>query len=205
MLLLFCIFSYQYTRKKEFGADWMMIFYHDSVSGGFFSSLEEAMFSENPNKYSIFSKIGDEYKIDGYYEFLLEYPTFDGYNRWKQSDLPWKNEEISGKSANGYTPINISWNSYNWGGLVKSRNSNHPGITLLDGSAGSDYWFYAIGCVDPYTYNPNYPGPFYSAIRYSRLWIRIQNSSPTKGIIGNPHFLGVFLIRYGFLIMFFLV
>ena len=175
------ILASPYITKKEQGAEWTMIFYHDSVSGGFFSSLQEAMFCENPNRYSIFSKIDKNYKIEGYYEFLLEYPGVSGFNRWKQSELPWSIPEEIGKIATGYIPINISWSGFGFGGLVKSNNNNNGGITLLDGSAGTNYWFYAIGCVNPDVYQPYYPGPS-TTVGYSKLWIKnsVQTSTNTR-------------------------
>ena len=48
---------------------------------------EEFLHCEEENKYSILEFISYEFKEDGYYEFLLEYPKISGYNDWKQKNI----------------------------------------------------------------------------------------------------------------------
>ena len=71
--------------KTAFGKQWKKIFYHDLPKSSLFNSFEEGMKCFEENKYSLLYSINDEHRINGYYEFLLEYPDFKGFNRWIQS------------------------------------------------------------------------------------------------------------------------
>jgi len=177
MLILFTICSC-YETKNQYDCIWLKIFYHNSVGGVFFSNFSHGMFSLEPNLYSIFSLITDDFRIDGKFEFLLEYPGSSGYNRWRQSFLPWNNNEVSGKKAEGYENIYITWSGSDWGGLVKSNNG-YGLYTLIDGSAGKNLWHYAIGCIST-RYSPRFPGPNGGTVLECRLWIRMSDLSLIK-------------------------
>jgi len=178
MILCLITVVYLYEIKEAYGRKWLKIFYHDTMTGIYFDSFSHAMFSQDPNRYSIFSLITSSFKTEGYYEFLLEYPELSGFNQWRQNNLPWQEEKIPSQIAGGYTPISISWNSSYWGGLVRSNDYHttvYGSITLLDGSPGTDLWYYAIGCINPSVHwHPNMPGPN-SAVKVARLWLRIDN------------------------------
>ena len=62
--------------KHEFGIDWLKIFSHTLTNNNYFTNNEkEFHFTEGNGKFSILGLITDDFKIDGYYEFLLQYPN----------------------------------------------------------------------------------------------------------------------------------
>ena len=170
IFLIFLNFIKHY--KYEYGSKWMKIFYHN-VEGGFFINENDVLYNNNENKFSILGYIDDTWKINNYFEFLLEYPEVIGCNIWKQSINPRFNSEIGdNQKAIGYIGINISWTLSNWGGLVKSN----PGTdTYLDGSTGGiGYWWYSIGSFKPYS--NGIPGPNDIVVTKVLLWIKVLNN-----------------------------
>lgn len=120
-------YKYYYTSKpninlydmpiKSFGgARWARIFYHNNRNGSvLFTSLAECKNTQTVDKYSRLGLLdsGDTYKINGKYEFLLEYPIDapGQYNRWKQTNAP-QNEFVTETSAGtgtatGYEAVHI--------------------------------------------------------------------------------------------------
>ena len=120
-------YKYYYTSKpninlydmpiKSFGgARWARIFYHNNRNGSvLFTSLAECKNTQTADKYSRLGLLdsGDTYKINGKYEFLLEYPIDapGQYNRWKQTNAP-QNEFVTETSAGtgtatGYEAVHI--------------------------------------------------------------------------------------------------
>ena len=176
LYVILFVLQLNYTFKIAFGYRWLKIFYHDSIGGVFFKNLDQTMNNLDPNLYSVLNIVNYRYKINHYYVFLLEYPDLAGSNHWKQSKIPWYNTEVNGSTAEGYTPINITWNTHHWGGLVKSNNY-FSCLTLMDGSAGTNYWWYALGVVNSSQYYPKYPGPNGILVNKSALWIRIDDLS----------------------------
>jgi len=177
--VLFCLF---FELKTSYGVNWLKIFSQNSSNGSVFRDFEHVMFSDENNLYSIFKLLNSKFLINNSYEFLLEYPEFTGYNRWRQQLLPWNNNETIGFKAQGYEAISISWSGQSWGGLVRSNNP-YETAALLDGSAGHNNWHYAIGCVKNY-YTPKMPGPNDQLATQVKLWIRLDNLNllyiPTK-------------------------
>ena len=153
------------TEKKYFeGVEWFKVFWHKmEKEGDGFNSFEEASFSNTTNKFSILSTIDSKYKIQGKYEFLLFYPSLSGYNRWRQSNFPLYESDFDGKTcAAGYRGIHIDWTSNEWCGLVRSiKNSVYGCIpSLLDGTVGSQNWYYTIGFINKCSNNIGaIPGP----------------------------------------------
>jgi len=183
-----------------------MIFYHNSTGGVFFDSFSEAMNCDKDSRYSIFSLISHSFLTEGYYEFLLEYPETVGFNHWRQSLLPWNDNEVLGNKAQGYQGISISWNKNSWGGLVLSNNYFQPQnnmSTLLDGSAGTNDWWFSIGCVNPTIFfYPMYPGPGVT-INTTYLWLRIDNlnvlSKSTNNLLMKKSLIQLFSLLIFFL------
>jgi len=154
MLQLLVFWSVSET-KVAYGATWLKVFMHDSSSGQYFLSYSEALNSNGLYKFSILGEIDDKYKNNGKFEFLLEYPQFNKYNRWKQTYNPKDNPEVSGNKATGYEPVSIYYSGQFWGGLVKSSDSR----TAFDGSAGHENWFYALGSYSSWGSPNQFPGP----------------------------------------------
>ena len=184
MLYLFMFSCLGYEYQDLYGAKWMLVFYHDSSGGVYFQNASHALSCNSAQQYSLLGSINEDMKIDGKYEFLLEYPGYSGYNRWRQSKNPVLDTEVSGQISVGYEAISISWTDVGWGGLVRSYQS---GNTLLDGSAGRiGNWYYSIGAQKNNDYlslcnaKDCFPGCISGAkIQKVKLWIRVL-SFPTS-------------------------
>ena len=160
-----------YSAKHE--KFWKLLYYHDYSKVGKWKNLSEPLLSYNADKYSILSTLNYRYKIQGSYEFLLEYPDIVGYNQWTQTSNPLEEQETNSdgsRNAEGYKAISLTWSGNYFGGLVKSTNQ----YSLLDGSTYISDWWYAIG--SNYDYQGGVPGPNNKVITKSQLWIRVKNS-----------------------------
>ena len=180
MLVLICLVQVVY--KHVFESKWLLVFHHNSKNKEYFANREMVLDCDQTNLYSILGKIDDSYRINGSFEFLLEYPEFDGYNRWSQINNPVNENETIGKNpVSGYRAINISWNARFWGGLAISTQKDH---TFIDGSIGSGNYYYMIGAyhfwyishggIDEY----HFAGPDV-AVSECFLWLRINESKGT--------------------------
>ena len=167
------------TLKYQYGAHWSLIFYHDVSTEVVFDD-ETIIFSNDNYRYSILGAITDSYKIGNYYEYLLEYPGFEGYNRWMQK-IDINSTQINNTSLDiGYKEVHIDFSS-NWGGGLS--RSYYQQYTFYDGSPGpvyNGYWF-SIGCkVSKYLGKIQYPGLHYATgsdgVQKTILWIRIPSS-----------------------------
>ena len=153
--------------KKQYGAAWVLVFLHDSSTGLYYSNTE-VLSTSSQYKYSILNYLED-FKYQGVWEFLLEYPELQGYNRWNQSSNPTKSTSVT-----DYNPIHITWDINDWNGLALSSTSN----TFIDGSPTSNSFFYSIGLYRQW--RESIPGPYnitddeYEAIHKVLLWARIS-------------------------------
>lgn len=135
---------------------WTRIFTHNTMAGLFLNDSEakESNIADPGNdKYSILSKL-TEFKRDGKYKFWLYYPEHDGAaggNIWTQTSNPVL------EAVSGYASIREDYTGMYWGGLEKSSFSG----TLIDGSVGSSWWYYAIGASRNWpSRSTTIPGPF---------------------------------------------
>lgn len=157
-----------YCDMSNNNGGWTRVFSHNTVSGFFSDDLEakELNISDVTNdKYSILSKLS-EFMREGKYEFWLYYPEHDGVdggNIWTQISNP-VTDLIS-----GYVSIREDYTDMYWGGLEKSSYSG----TLIDGSVGSGWWYYAIGANRKWPGDGVIPGPLRnSGIHEVQLFIR---------------------------------
>ena len=182
---------YDMPIKSFGGARWARIFYHNNRNGSvLFTSLAECKNTQTTDKYSRLGILdsGDTYKINGKYEFLLQYPIdYPGlYNRWRQTNAP-QNEFVArsetGGQVTGYEAVHIDWTDNYWGGLERSDTSaTSYSPTWLDGSVGRDSWFYAIGSSSAYGHGiPSYD----STASVVELWIRIPDGAVTTVDMGT--------------------
>ena len=157
-----------YDVEELRNISWTLIFHHN-VSGGFFKTHKEALFSFKPDKYSILGYIDDSFKINDKFEFVLIYPENPGYNHWTQKINP---IHAQPNENNGYEEINCSWKSNSWKGL--SISSYSPS-TFLDGSPFVSSCFYAIGQIHN---EPKYPnslaGPEWTFNRGGQTYHRVD-------------------------------
>ena len=185
--------SYKDEYKYAYKAYWKLLFYANQRESGDYLSLSEYLTVKSEKVYSNFQEEKDRPRKQGKYEFLLEYPALDGYNRWKQSNFPLNEPDSNNKTtAEGYVGIHTSWNINNWGGLVLS--TNEQGYCLLDGSVGSEYWYYTIGYVGNVPkWQNGFPGPG-EIVQEVYLWMRISmHPHFRESVNSNTCFLGYIL------------
>ena len=173
-------FHFKYFLKKR----WLKIFYHNTTGGQqfFFQSDDEVLWSHTPQKYSILGLISDKFKINEYYEFLLEYSEIEGFNNRKQKIFP-RDVLESMKQESGYTcdpseGCSCSWIGKYWKGLSRSFTSSSY---YLDGSFDNDNWWYAIGAKTGSFNHLGFPGPVYEGymdgifVHEATLWLRCSD------------------------------
>ena len=199
----------RYTVKFQYDELWLLIHHHDSEFGGLFNDENEARFCLNESKFSILSELRKLPKIDGKYEFLLEYPRDypDQYNRWNQSYNPLYDEiedYNSEQYAVGYEKIHIGLSGTTFSGLKHRKNS-----ALLSGNCINNNWHYAIGAYDKQYIN-SFPGPLGDPlVSEVYLWVKILPSHsflfPCNSCIKSYKFSIEFLYPLISIILFFKV
>ena len=163
----------KYEFKNELGASWVKIFYqHVKQIEDAFDEVDDALYVIDTNKYSILSE-AYQWKHEGPYEFLLQYPELTGYNYWSQTNFPLgENCDTSKKNVDGFYNISCTWTGQHWGGLCRST-----GCSLLEGTVNHTNWFYAIGtkkdCGD-YGVS-DIPGPNSYRVHEVYLWMRVSD------------------------------
>jgi hypothetical protein len=157
-----------YCDMENNDGGWTRVFNHNTVSGLFANDAEakETNVADVTNdKYSILSKLA-EFKKSGKYEFWIYYPEHDGVdggNIWTQISNPVTD------AVSGYVAVRETYSDMHWGGLEKSSYSG----TLIDGSVGSGWWFYAIGASRNWPSGATIPGPLRSTgVNEVQLFVR---------------------------------
>ena len=164
-----------YYFKTWKGRRWMKFLHHNFALGRGFINEEEALFSLNPNRYSILSELTDVFKYNQKFEFRLEYDTYNIH--WAQNDNPVYLDEnkLTKDEVPGLEVFEKTESVRKFGGLVRSMPINNINCTLLDGSAHSATWFYSVGMYN-YTdgdyYLKGIPGDR-SAEQRVTLWVRV--------------------------------
>ncbi|MDD3405990.1 MAG: InlB B-repeat-containing protein [Paludibacteraceae bacterium] len=132
--------------KEAYAATWAEVFYHYSNGYANLFSSSDSLASNSVNDVNKLSLLNilDKLKYDdSKYEFLLEYYSFTGYNRWTQTSNP-ATSDVS--TVTDYNAVDTSWTAEGWRGLAVS---NHTSNTFIDGSVNpANNWFYAIGCYN---------------------------------------------------------
>ena len=157
------------TAKNEV---WKRVFYHDISSGIFNKSTDNCMASYEENKFSILSELSSSFRLNGAFEFILEYPEV-GFIRWKQNILPTKVGQPSHKKMR----LEIISNEKNFSYFEGLALSDWTGRALLDGETTIGYWY----CICLMNKESKIPGPItvlngtQKEIRVNKvsLWIRI--------------------------------
>ena len=194
-----------YEIKKYNGSHWLKVFYHYNQDGlhGFENESEALYCVNDPYKYSIISLISSRYKYNGSYEFIIEYPELQVFNRWKQSKNPLHEKETySNKTVTGFSPIETGLPGGDWGGLVKTEiyetiYSSPP--SLLNGKPGITAWGYAVGQYKNMIWFHNEKSdnliPANSTpVEYVFLWIRLPDAfwSKAKRFLSFPFHIFLF-------------
>lgn len=165
-----------YETKEKDNATWLKLVYQNINNGTNLFTTSEMNFCDKQGKYSILGEIEKYRDKNNNFEFMLEYPEFNQYNRWIQTSNPCEVVE----SVTGYEPIQITWKTQYWNGICKSNS----GACFIDGSVGIGSWFYAVGSYTPWTASNNAVGlpPYNSNLAANEvyLWVRIDNLNADK-------------------------
>ena len=158
----------------------MLIFFHNATNGVRFNDFEEAKRCNKQDKYSALYKISPSHRINGKYEFLLDYES--GFVHWRQSNNPLHETEHGTEAVEGYHLINFSVkNNAGFGGLSltnlsSSYKANGCHSTLLNGIQKDANWWYSVGAIhscETRWNNSVIPGA-HEEVKYVKLWIRIR-------------------------------
>ena len=169
-----------FTVAEKYGKYWLKIFYHDCSEGDWFTTERQLYYINTKNMFSIFNMIDERFKIDEYYEFLLEYPTIPNkYNNWRQKVFPLDSTEYNNTDIGYYDyGMHIDWNETNWGGL---RMSNYD-LAFIDGTYYLSRCWFSIAAKKTYVEGELlFPGPSHefdagTTVSQVYLWVRIPHS-----------------------------
>ena len=153
------------------GSTWARIFHHNSAKGKLFNQ-KKALFSLEKDRFSLLKRLDDDFKHDGMFEFVLEYPQYSHILHWKQDKNPIYlnyNDDFNIEKLDSTS----SYSSFY--GLTLSKSSN----TFLDGSSKDDVWHFAIGAYKSWPRENLFPGPRKNDNNYSfvNLYVRIWNAT----------------------------
>ena len=160
--------------KEDHGAKWLRIFYHNSNGGVFFNSNNVQYNPDSENLYSILKLIPKVRRYDECYEFLLEYPGHEGFNRWKQIKNPLLVQSPMSNEELGFVPDSLSWTSVHFSGLAKTSNNCQYNSFLAVSVNYSDYWHYSIGSYISFKEPESFPGPVEFNAKEVYLYIRVK-------------------------------
>ena len=131
---------------------------HDSSTGKFWSrsnnNAEVKHFGTSPAdaKYSRLDELETYGRVNGAFQFKLEYPRVGITNIWSQTSNP---VTATSRGVEGYEPISIEADSKYWGGL----EYNNGEYNFIDGSVDINWWWYSIGAYKSYGGSTKIPGP----------------------------------------------
>ena len=163
------IISKMNTKQLSDESKWARIYFLDVSSTKTFFTKSEALDCTNQsNRFSRMGIVDDFKSSDGYYEFMLNYPSLSTtlYNRWKQTNSP--NES----TVTDFTKITTAWTTHH-AGLRK-----HGSSTIYDCDTNGT-WYAPICQLAAWdSSNSLYiPAADGSSQTQCELWIRYDNIS----------------------------
>ena len=164
------------------GKKWVKLLYHDIRKGDQFENEKQALHYINESNKNIYSVI-DDFKryprIDGKYEFIVDYPEINKYFQWKQNRFPLFEQDYINKTSVDGT-VNIYPPGESFHGLARSLNwSDNCQSCLFDNEIGSKGFF---GCVALMSCREGWdhskiPGIKNNEVYVMNFWMRIKDSS----------------------------
>ena len=159
--------------RTSYGKTWLLVFHHVASPVKFNSSM--CLHSDEEGKYNHFGSISNIFKINGYFEFILEYPGSREIT-WKQNVSPIDVTESNLETDDiGLIITHNKNNLLRFRGLMKSSSG-----ACYDGD-GSEigYCKYSIGQIS--TAYDGIPGPVFfdgsqetwSTENWVKVWIRV--------------------------------
>ena len=160
------VFTQSPLSKEYLGVKWSLVYYHDSSFGYWKADRSDVLFCNEAGKYSSFGSLHNGYRIDGRFEFLLEYEN--GFNRWQQRNNPIKEQKSKEKKeATDYAELNCAFHNSGWAGLLKSYDDYN---SYIDGSISSYDFYYSL--FTKKKWYEGIPGPT-SSVSLVKLWVRL--------------------------------
>ena len=165
----------KYYFKTWKRSRWLRLVYQNTLFEGFLNE-NEALYSMNPNKYSILSELTDALKYNNSFEFHLEYPSYKIH--WRQNDNPLQINEskLTNGAVNGLDIITNKTDGNKFTGLARSTVLlNNATSTFLDGTCGSSWW-YAVCMYKETEVNwkkSEIPGAVSAGEKWMSLWVRV--------------------------------
>ena len=168
---------------------WLLLVFHNFTAANGFENETEALYSQNPDKYSILSELNDALKYNGKFEFHLEYKDY--IIHWAQNDNPLKLNETLYDKAPGLHIYRNKTNGNKFSGLVrqvyKIAGCNN---SLLDGNSKSGGWYYAVCMYRNAETNWRDKGiPGANGLeKFMSLWVRVPIITKSISREVNPMF-----------------
>lgn len=153
------------TKYLSDGSEWARIYYLDvSSTKEFFSSNETLNCTDRANRFSRMGIVDNFMSSDGYYEFMLTYPSLSTtlYNRWKQTS------SANEGTVSGLVKITTTWSSHNFG--IRKHGSS----CVYDCDTGGS-WFAPICQTASWTDTQYIPAADGSSQTQCELWVRYDN------------------------------
>ena len=140
------------------------------------------------SKFSCLGSLTDDYKIEDYFEFFIEYhykTLQPSYLYWKQKVNPIKTQP--GDKELGFVPLSVPTYSEPFQGLARSTEYDY---TFLDGTPGCksfESWWFAIGSYYNHPDDTTIPGPTQLGVTQVYFWVRVpfglhctEKSNPSR-------------------------
>ena len=197
-------FESEFREVRSIGNEnWLHVFYHNCTNYNYFENETEAEYLLNSNKYSILSKITNNLRMRGQFEFVIYWPSLNTYYRWRQKYNPIKElEKTNVLQAAGFELLypKVDNANHKFGGLVRtSIPMQNLNSSLLNGNPGLSVWFFAIGMYQKSQeswYNSGIPA-INGSVSVVSLWLLLPHQITCMiqmPLIHPSHFLSLFLI-----------
>lgn len=176
---------------------WKKVFYHDLSTGIYFND-NEYYYANAPNKLNLLGNVTEKDKINGYFEFALEYEEYSMLFYWKQTKNIVETTASDTSTDLGYVG---SIGKY-FGGMAKSDTSFCLYDALLP-SIRSNNWWFALGAKTYWNSENKFPGPIfwytddqYVAVSKVALYIKKRRSNLciSKQMCRNSKYIANFLL-----------
>ena len=178
--------------SQRYSRNWVRVFYHRYSAGYFPADKSLCQISNEEGRFNSIGKLNDLFKINGVYEFMLDYKE-NGSIVWQQSVLP---TEIKKETLDNVPGLKILYNHRNFkhfSGLKESNTSN----SCFDGSnAELENFRFSIGTI--YFRDYGIPGPLITDgvnVEEVILWIRVPSQRFTIKSCKRSLFFNIALIN----------
>ena len=171
------IYIGKYEHRTFAGCEWLKVFYQKKTGNKGFDNIEDALLCNEEDRYSILSELNESLKLsNNKYEFILEYPEINLYNRWRQTNNPIDEYEATGKATvDGFYSIHLGAYKSNWGGLARSNGTDRALLNGTPDTIGNNDWWFAVGVkTGAFYYKNTIIMPAHNVgVTILYLWVRV--------------------------------